>query len=184
MKLLLAVFLGFMFGFVLQKVGAASPRKIIDMLRLKDFHLMKAILLGIGSASLGLFLFLAAGLIDPAHLSVKSSYVGVIIGGIILGSGWALAGFCPGTGVVALGAGRRDALFFIAGGLLGTLAFILSYGFIETTFLFHNLGGKVTLAVTGNSKFPALIPALPGLVVAGGIALLFIFIAWKLPNRS
>jgi uncharacterized membrane protein YedE/YeeE len=183
MKLLLAIALGFTFGFILQKVGAANPRKIVDMLRLKDLHLMKAILLGIGSASLGLFFFLVCGLINPAHLSVKSSYLGVIIGGVVLGLGWAIAGFCPGTALVGLGAGRRDARYFIAGGLLGALAFTLLYGPLKETFLFRELGGKTTLALTGNPKFPALLSSPPGLVVAGIIALAFIFIAWKLPDK-
>jgi uncharacterized membrane protein YedE/YeeE len=184
MKIVLALILGFGFGFILQKVGAATPRKIVDMLRLKDLHLMKAILLGIGSSSLALFLLLALGLIDPGHLSVKSSYVGVIVGGLILGLGWAIAGFCPGTGLVGLGAGRRDALFFVAGGLLGAWLYILRHGQLQTTFLFQELGGKATLATTGNPKFTTLLPGLPPLLIAGGIAVVFIIIAWKLPDKT
>ena len=42
MEIVKAIFIGLLFGFILQKSGAANPQRIIDMLRLKDFHLMKA----------------------------------------------------------------------------------------------------------------------------------------------
>lgn len=182
MELFLAIFLGLFFGFVLQKCGATNPQRIIDMLRLKDFHLMKAILSGIGLSSLVLFILLALGVIDNGNLSVKSSYIGVPLGGAILGAGWAISGFCPGTGVVAAGAGRKDALFFILGGLVGAFAFMLIYGTLKSTVLFSALGGKATLAETGVEKFTPLILSVPALVVAGGIAIFFIFLAWVLPT--
>jgi uncharacterized membrane protein YedE/YeeE len=184
MTIVLAIILGLLFGFVLQKVGAANPQKIINMLRLKDFHLMKVILLGIGVSSLMLFVLLASGIIDPEHVSVKSSYIGVIIGGAILGLGWGISGFCPGTGVVGVGAGRKDAVSFIIGGLAGAFIYMLIYEPLEGSFLFGNLGGKATLAVTGNENFPALLPGLPGVIVAGVIAVIFIITALKLPETD
>ncbi len=181
MNITLAIFLGFFFGFVLQKAGAASPSRIIDMLRFKDLHLMKAILLGIGLSSGILFLLLKGGFADSAHLSVKSAYIGVIAGGLLLGFGWAFAGFCPGTAIVGLGAGRKDAWFFVSGGLIGAWLYSLLYGKIASSALFADIGGKSTLAATGNAKFPVLIDQYAGELVAGGIALLFIIIAFALP---
>lgn len=183
MTIFLAIVLGFVFGFVLQKVGAANPEKIINMLRLQDFHLMKAIFLGIGVSSLLLFILLAIGVIDSSHISVKSSYVGVTVGGGILGLGWAIAGFCPGTGVVAAGAGRKDAFSFILGGLLGAFIYTLAHESLANTFLFEKLGGKVTLAVTGSEKYPAILSDISGIFVAGVIAVIFIAIAFVIPNR-
>lgn len=182
MKIILAIFIGLLFGFVLQKSGAANPQRIIDMLRLKDFHLMKAIFLGIGLSSLLLFTLMTLGVVDNSNLSVKTAYIGVIIGGAILGLGWAISGFCPGTGIVASGAGRKDALFFILGGMVGAFIFMLVYGSLRSTFIFESLGGgKTTLAETGIEKYTTLIPSIPSIVVAGGIAIIFICIAWKLP---
>lgn len=184
MNIVMAIILGLLFGFILQKIGAANPQIIINMLRLKDFHLMKAIFFGIGISSLLLFILLNIGIISSSNLSVKASYAGVIIGGAILGLGWAVAGFCPGTGVVAAGAGRKDALFFILGGLLGAFVFTVLYASLKTTFLFADLGGKISLATTGNDKFAALLPSIPGIVIAGGIAAIFIIIAWMLPEKQ
>ncbi len=184
MNIFMAIILGLLFGFILQKIGAANPQTIINMLRLKDLHLMKAILFGIGISSLLLFILLNIGVISSGNLSIKSSYTGVIIGGAILGLGWAIAGFCPGTGVVAAGAGRKDAWVFILGGLLGAFVFTLLYASLKTTFLFTDLGGKIAVAATGNAKFTALLPSMPGIVIAGGIAVILIIIAFLLPQKK
>lgn len=185
MEILLAILLGLFFGFVLQKAGAANPERIIDMLRFKDFHLMKTIFLGIGLSSLLLFTLMALGIVDNSNLSVKTANIGVIIGGAIMGTGWALAGFCPGTGVVAAGAGRKDALSFIIGGLVGAFLFTLAYGLLKSSFLFNKIaGGKVTLAATNPEKYITLISSIPSVAVAGALAIVFIFIAWKLPETT
>ena len=85
MSIILSVILGAAFGFALHRVGASNPQNIINMLRLKDFHLMKAILFAIAIASSLLFIGLATSLINPAHLSVKTASWGVLIGGLIFG---------------------------------------------------------------------------------------------------
>ena len=182
MSIILAIVIGFLFGFILQKIGASNPQKIINMLRLKDLHLMKTILFAIGLSNLLLFTLLLFGIVDVSHLSIKSSYVGVFIGGGIMGLGWAISGFCPGTGLVALGEGRKDALSFFLGGTIGALFLILIYGKIKDTFLFSNLGGKMTLAVTNVKGSPAVFSSIPGIFVAGGIGILFIVIALVLPE--
>lgn len=102
-----------------------------------------------------------------------------------MGIGWAVSGFCPGTGLVAVGAQRKDALFFILGGLVGALIFTVIYGSIESAALFEKIGGgKATLAETGIEKYTALLPAIPAVAVAGIIGIVFILIAWKLPQAS
>lgn len=183
MTIISAVILGIFFGFALQRVGATNPQNIINMLRLKDLHLMKAIFFAIGISSTLLFLMMAAGIIDAGHLSVKTSYIGVILGGALLGLGFALAGYCPGTGLTALADGRKDALFFTAGGLLGALIYTLAYAGIKNSWLFESIaGGKVMLAA-GSDRFQPLLPMIPGIISAGAIGIVFMLIAWKLPEK-
>ena len=183
-SVVLALIFGLLFGFVLQKSGAANPHRIINMLRLKDFHLIKVILFAIGFSSLLLFLLSAMGVITP-HFSVKTAYVGVIVGGLIFGIGWAISGFCPGTSVVGAGAGRKDALVFIIGGLLGAFVFMLMYGDLKGGVLFEKVfGGKTTLADTGISKYNAILEGVPSMYVAGSIAILLIIIAIMLPDSK
>lgn len=185
MSIILAVILGAAFGFALHRVGASNPQNIINMLRLKDFHLMKVILFAIAIASALLFIGLLAGLIDPAHLSVKTTAWGVLIGGLIFGIGWSLSSYCPGTGVAAIGEGRKDAMFFVLGGLVGAYIYMIVYSKIKGTFLLENiLGGKVTLALTPNESYEALIQGVPGIVVALVVSLILGFVVWKMPEKN
>ncbi|HIP45176.1 MAG TPA: hypothetical protein EYG93_07615 [Sulfurospirillum arcachonense] len=184
MSVLLAIVFGLLFGVILHKVGAANPHRLINMLRLKDFHLMKVIFFGIGFSSLLLFVFSAAGVIEP-NFSVKTAYIGVGIGGIIFGIGWAISGFCPGTSIVGAGAGRKDALVFVVGGLVGAFLYMLTYGSFKSTFLFDKiLGGKVTLADTGVEKYHVIAEGISSSLVAGGIAIVMIVIAIILPKSE
>lgn len=184
MDLVLAIVIGLAFGFVLNRVGATNPENIINMLRLKDLRLMKTILFAVGLAATTLFVGMSAGFIDPGHLSVKSSYLGVVIGGAVLGIGFAISGYCPGTGLAAAATGRKDAWIFAAGGLLGALAFTLSYGFLKdsTTWFDKIAGGSVTLAQTGNEKYASLFPDVSGLAIGLGVGVALMVVAWILPR--
>ncbi|MGB5622983.1 MAG: YeeE/YedE thiosulfate transporter family protein [Gammaproteobacteria bacterium] len=184
MEIVLAIFLGTLFGFVLHRVGASNPENIINMLRLTDLHLMKTILFAIGLSSSALFLGMAVGLIDPGHLSVKGSFNGVLLGGALLGLGLGSVGYCPGTGLAAMGDGRRDAVAFVFGGLAGAFAYMLTYPAAKATGLLDPIaGGKSTLAATGNESYVALVPGVPGWMLALGIGILLMGIAWVLPGR-
>jgi len=184
MDILLAIVLGGAFGFVLQRIGASNPHNIINMLRLTDLHLMKTILFGIAIASALLFIGLAAGVIEPSHLDVKTSYWGVLIGGIIMGVAWPFAGYCPSTSTAALGEGRKDAVFFVLGGLVGAYLYMLAYAHLQGSFLLKGiLGGKVTLALTPDPSYPSLISGIPGLIPALVIAAILGVVAWRLPGR-
>lgn len=182
MEIIFAVMLGVLFGFVLQRIGAADPEKIIGMLRLTDLHLMKAILSGIGIASSFLFLGLMTSWIDAGHLSIKSMYWGVIVGGALLGFGWALAGYCPGTGIVATGSGRVDAVFFVVGGLLGAGVYTMLYESLMGTWLFESLlGGNITLAAPGSSTVLIVGDSSQFIVMLSG--LMMVIIARVLPEK-
>ncbi|MFP4097872.1 MAG: hypothetical protein ACLFP8_09310 [Alphaproteobacteria bacterium] len=94
-----------------------------------------------------------------------------------------LAGYCPGTGLAAFATGRKDALFFTIGGLLGAFVYMLAYGWLaENTPLFNEIvGGAVSIANTGNEKYPALLASIPGTVIGIGFGAVMIAIAFALP---
>jgi len=181
MVIVYSIVVGVIFGFVLDRVGATNPNFIIKMLTFRNLHLMKTILLGIGTGSVLMFGGQMLGLVDVMHMSVKTAYIGVFIGGGIMGFGWAFSGFCPGTSLVGAASGRKDALFFIGGGLLGALAYMLSYDAVKGTGILDKIaGGKVTLGTVPGSKFEGF-TAIQGDLLGIGLGLVFIIIAFILP---
>ena len=180
MTLFLAILLGGFFGFALHRAGASHSDNILKMLSLKDLYLAKAILFAIGLTSLFAWAAVPLGLLDPGHFSVKATHLGVLVGGLIFGVGFALAGYCPGTSLAALGRGRRDALIYIVGGLAGAFAYLLAHAGIEASGLLDRWDlGKVTLAATG-SGYESLGGA--WLMLVAGLAL--VAIASALPRRT
>ena len=182
-SILLALIIGAAFGAVLDRIGASNPNFIGKMLNLTNLHLMKTILLAIGTGSVLMFAGQMAGLVDVGHMSVKSAYIGVFVGGVLLGIGWALSGYCPGTGLVAAATGRRDALAFIAGGLLGAAAYMATYPAVKDTGLLDAIaGGKVTLGSVPGAKYEG-VTTLPGDILGISLGLAFIVVAFLLPER-
>lgn len=169
--LILAAVLGVAFGFALDRVGATNPNMIMGMLRLGNLHLAKTILLGIAVASVLMFGGIQLGLVDVGHMDVKATYWGVLMGGVMLGVGFALAGYCPGTALTAAATGRKDALWFAVGGLLGAFLYALSHAWWKASgWLEAMAGGKVTLGAVAGSEFAAVWPQVDGIGLGLGIA--------------
>lgn len=182
LEIIEAIILGTLFGFALYKIGAGDPDKLMGMLKLQDMHLAKTILGGIGIATILLFIGVLLGLVPMEHFSIKGIYWGVIVGAILFGLGWAVSGFCPGTGMVGMGAGRVDAYVYFIGGLLGSYSFAMIYGGLTDTFLYTELfSGVGTLVNT--EKTSALFSMEWSPYIAIVIGLFFIFLAYKLPSK-
>ncbi|MEE9313958.1 MAG: DUF6691 family protein [Rhizobiaceae bacterium] len=181
MTIFLAIIIGAAFGFALDRSGATNPTVLGKMLNLTNLGLMKAILLAIGIGSVLMFAGQMLGLVDVAHMSVKSAYAGVFIGGIMLGLGWAASGYCPGTSLAAIASGRRDAFAYVAGGLLGAAAYMATYPMWKASGILS--GSKLTVAAVPGAKYDALLPNLSGDLVGLVLGVAFIAIAFMLPNQ-
>jgi len=120
---------GILFGFVLENAGFSSPRKLTAQFRLTDWSVFKVMFTAIVVAAAGLWLLRVAGFLKPDTVSVPQALVmASAVGGAMVGAGFAIGGYCPGTSVVGLASGRLDALVFILGLLVGTFAFASWYG--------------------------------------------------------
>jgi hypothetical protein len=129
---LIALLIGIGFGFALEQAGFSSSRKLAGMFYGYDTTVIKvfftaAIVALIGSQLLSFF-----GLLNLNQVFVNEFYVtSSIVGGIIMGAGFIMGGFCPGTGLCALSIGKIDAMVFFAGGLTGAFLFAETYPMVE-----------------------------------------------------
>lgn len=120
-RILSAALFGLAFGFLLQKGGVGKYHILIGQLLLQDFTVVKVMLTAIGVGMVGIF---TLHRFAKVNLHIKPTRIGPnIIGGLIFGAGFALIGYCPGTVAAALGQGSYDALFAMAGLVLGSYLF-------------------------------------------------------------
>jgi uncharacterized membrane protein YedE/YeeE len=160
--------IGALFGAALVITALADPDKIIGTLRLKDLHAMRTIAVFVLVGILGTWLLEILGL---AHLSIKpAAVVSILIGGALLGIGFGLTGFCPGTGLACAASGRIDALVTVLGMFLGALVFILLYPSIVVPIEKIANYGKTTLPQITNT--PKTVWVLPICIIGSLILLL------------
>lgn len=120
---------GVLFGYVLENAGFGSPCKLTGQFSLRDWSVLKVMFTAIVVAATGLYLLRLAGLLEADAVFVPTSLlVASAVGGLLVGSGFAVGGYCPGTSVVGMFSGRVDAFVFIVGLLVGTFAFSGLYG--------------------------------------------------------
>ena len=151
--LALGALTGLVFGWLLEKGGVTRYPTIVGQFLLRDFTMLKILLTAVVVGGLGVYGMLEAGWIEG--LSVKSAHlVGNALGGLIFGVGMVVLGYCPGTGVAALGSGARDAGPGILGMLVGAGLYAEAHPWFEAHVL--NLGaiGKATLpSISGVSPW-------------------------------
>jgi hypothetical protein len=144
-SLLVAFVLGLGFGFCLERAGFGSARKLAAQFYLYDMSVFKVMFTAIVTAMLGVTYLGWLGWLDldlvylvPTHLAPQ------IVGGLVLGVGFVVGGYCPGTSVAALATGRIDAVLYALGILAGTLVYAEVYPAIKG-LVNANAMGQVTL---------------------------------------
>lgn len=168
----IAVLLGMAFGFVLEASGFSSSRKIMGTFFGYDFVVLRVFFTAaITSMSLIIY-FDYMGWLDASMLYINPYYVtSAIIGGLVMGVGFALGGFCPGTSFCGIAIGKIDAMFFTAGLFLGIFIFSEMYPLIETMYNSKNLGGIKIYEMMGMGRnifaFLLIVVAIAMFYIAG-----------------
>ena len=127
-----ALLVGLIFGIGLILGGMTNPAKVIGFLDLfGNWDPSLAFVMG-GAISVGLVAFRVASgrptslLGEPMRLPTRKDIdQRLILGSLVFGAGWGLAGFCPGPALVALGTGSIKAMIFVAAMLTGMAVFEL-----------------------------------------------------------
>ena len=155
--------MGIVFGFALEKARVFEPGVIVGQMQLRNFIMLKVFLAAVAT---GAVVFAGLNGFGLVKLVPKAAIYGAdVVGGLLLGIGIALAGACPGTVMAQIGAGYRDALFVLAGGIAGAIAY--SYAEPSLTPLFAGGHGKITFAdLAGMPYWPLALVFAALLVVA------------------
>ena len=140
LNLVVALLLGIGFGAVLEQAGFSSSRRLAGVFYGYDFTVLRVFFTAAATAMAGVLLLGSAGILDLDVIFVNPTWlVPAIVGGAIMGLGFLLGGYCPGTSVCAAAIGKVDGMFFVGGGLLGIFGFAEIYPKIEkfndSTFL-------------------------------------------------
>ena len=114
--LLVALGLGFGFGWFLERAGFGSARRLCAQFYLYDMTVLKVMFTAIITAAAGLWLFSAIGWLDLSYVYLTPTSFGAqLLGGLLLGAGFIIGGYCPGTSVTATATGSGDGLVFMLG---------------------------------------------------------------------
>ncbi len=140
-SLVVAFILGIGFGFFLERAGFGSARKLVSQFYLNDLTVLKVMFTAIVTAMLGVTYLSWFGMLDLSQVYLVPTYlVPQIAGGLILGFGFVIGGYCPGTGVAATATGKIDGLMYLMGVIGGTWLFAEAYPLVKSIHVATPLG--------------------------------------------
>lgn len=143
---LLTLGIGFLFGFVLERAGFGNARNLAAQFYLHDMRVLKVMFTAIVTAMLLIFAASAFGLVDFGRVWVPPTYFWPgVLGGFILGVGFIIGGYCPGTSLVAAATFKLDGIVYAAGVLFGLLLFGETAPAFWGFFNHAGAAGRVTL---------------------------------------
>lgn len=144
----IAMVIGLFFGYILENAGFSSSRKIAGLFYGYDFTVLKVFFTAGIVAMIGVIFLNFYGLLNIDVIFINPFFwPSAIIGGLIMGLGMVIGGYCPGTSICSSAIGKIDAMVFLFGITLGIFLFILTYpvglykaGYLGTPFVFDSIG--------------------------------------------
>ncbi len=156
-SLIFAFIIGIVFGFALERGGFGNARILAAQFYFTDMRVLKVMFTAIVTAMLGVYYLTWIGWLDLSLVYFSDTYIlPQALGGFILGVGFVIGGYCPGTSVVSFATGRYDGLIFILGVMFGIFVFGLIFPSI-TEFYYSTYMGKVTLPAWLNMSYGAVV---------------------------
>lgn len=168
-SLVLAFAIGIGFGFFLERAGFGSARKLVSQFYLDDMAVFKVMFTAIVTAMLGVTYLSWLGVLDLSLVYLVPTYlVPQMVGGLVLGVGFVVGGYCPGTALAATATGRFDGLLYGLGLYAGTVVFAELYPLLKS---FHGMTalGPVTIPQYFNLPYGLVVFAVV-LMAIGGFA--------------
>lgn len=153
LNFVVAFFVGIAFGFILEQAGFSSSKKLVGLFYGYDFTVLRVFFTAGIVAMTGVIALSHFGLLDMSLVYINPTFLwSALVGGIIMGLGFVIGGFCPGTSVCAAAIGKIDAVFFILGSVLGVFAFAELYPLIEPLYKAEFWGNITIFKLLGTSQ--------------------------------
>jgi hypothetical protein len=166
-SLAVAFLIGIGFGFFLERAGFGSARKLVSQFYLDDLAVFKVMFTAIVTAMLGVTYLGWIGWLDLSLVYLVPTYLmPQVVGGLILGVGFVVGGYCPGTSVAATATGRVDGLLYVAGIFAGMFAFAELYPLLKGFYL-SGSGEAMTLPATLGLPYGVVVFAVVLMAVGG-----------------
>ncbi|MBN2614497.1 MAG: YeeE/YedE family protein [Bacteroidales bacterium] len=160
----IAILLGVAFGFILEASGFSSSRNIVGVFYGYNFVVLRVFFTALIVTMVGLMYFDYFGWLNLSQIFILPTFwQPMLVGGIVMGFGFIMGGFCPGTSFTAIAIGKIDALLFTVGLYVGIGIFSLAFPLFADFYNSGNLGNITVTDLTG--------------IDASWLALAFTFIA-------
>jgi len=168
-SLVIAFLIGIGFGFFLERAGFGSARKLTAQFYLTDMAVFKVMFTAIVTAMLGVFYLGWIGFLDVSLVYITPTYLlPQIAGGLILGIGFVVGGYCPGTACVAASTARIDGIVCLAGVIFGIFVFGEAFPILKEFYTATPMG-QITLPELLHMPY-GLIVLFVALMAVGGFA--------------
>ncbi|MFN2127040.1 MAG: YeeE/YedE thiosulfate transporter family protein [Anaerolineales bacterium] len=166
-NLLLAFIIGIGFGWVLESSGFSSSRKLAGVFYGYDTVVLKVFFTGAITAMVGLLFMSLFGWIDLNLVYINPTYLtSTILGGVIMGIGFIMGGFCPGTSFCAASIGKIDGMVFVIGLFIGIFIFAEGYPLWKDVYMANFLGyPKISTALNISDGLLALLIIIAAIVM-------------------
>jgi len=140
-SLVVAFIIGIGFGFALERGGFGNARILASQFYFTDMRVLKVMFSAIVTAMLGVFFFVAFGWLDLSLVYyTDTNLIPQIVGGLILGIGFVIGGYCPGTSCVSAATGRIDGVVYLLGVMAGIFVFGEIFPWISDFYYSTNMG--------------------------------------------
>lgn len=127
-EMVASVAVGIGFGFALERAGFGRADNLAAQFYGRNFRVLRVMFSAIVTAAVGLYSLDLLGVMPISSIGLMDTYVApALVGGLLLGAGFIVGGYCPGTSLVASVSGKVDALLFMGGIFAGSMVFTLSY---------------------------------------------------------
>jgi len=166
-SLVVAFIIGIGFGFFLERAGFGNGRKLAAQFYFNDLTVFKVMFTAIITAMIGIYYLSVIGWMDLSLVYLSPTYIiPQTIGGLILGIGFVIGGYCPGTSCVSAVTGKIDGMVYLLGIIFGIFIFGEIFPLISN---FYNSTpmGQITISQLFNIPYGILVFAVVMMAIGG-----------------